>query len=47
LPGLSARRTDHSIHQEQGSMIRWYIIWRNTHAHDEGLRHIIDRANVA
>jgi hypothetical protein len=28
-------------------MIRRYIIWRNTHAHDERLRRIINRANVA
>jgi hypothetical protein len=28
-------------------MIRRYIIWRNNHAHDERLRIIINRANVA
>jgi hypothetical protein len=28
-------------------MIRRYIIWRNNHAYDERLRHIVDRANVA
>ena len=39
--------TDHASHEEQGSMIRRYIIWRNTHAHDERLRRIINRANVA
>jgi transposase len=39
--------TDHATHKEQGSMIRRYIIWRNTHAHDERLRRIINRANVA
>ena len=39
--------TDHASHQEQASMIRRYIIWRNNHAYDERLRHIIDRANVA
>jgi hypothetical protein len=39
--------TDHATHQEQGSMIRRYIIWRNNHAYDERLRRIIDRANVA
>ena len=27
--------TDHAIHQEQASMIRRYIIWRNNHAYDE------------
>jgi transposase len=39
--------TDHATHKEQASMIRRYIIWRNTHAYDERLRRIIDRANVA
>jgi transposase len=39
--------TDHGSHQEQASMIRRYIIWRNNHAYDERLRRIIDRANVA
>ena len=39
--------TDHATHQEQASMIRRYIIWRNNHAHDERLRRIVDRANVA
>ena len=39
--------TDHASHQEQASMIRRYIIWRNNHAYDEKLRRIIDRANVA
>jgi len=39
--------TDHASHTEQASMIRRYIIWRNTHAYDERLRRIIDRANVA
>ena len=27
--------TDHASHQEQASMIRRYIIWRNSHAHDQ------------
>ena len=36
--------TDHASHQEQASMIRRYIIWRNNHAYDERLRRIIDRA---
>ena len=31
--------TDHATHEEQGSMIRRYIIWRNNHAYDERLRH--------
>jgi transposase len=39
--------TDHATHEEQASMIRRYIIWRNNHAYDERLRRIIDRANVA
>jgi hypothetical protein len=28
-------------------MIRRYIIWRNNHAYDQRLRHIVARANVA
>jgi hypothetical protein len=28
-------------------MIRRYIIWRNSHAYDQRLRRIIDKANVA
>jgi transposase len=39
--------TDHADHREQGSMIRRYIIWRNRHAHDEQLRRIIAKTNVA
>ena len=39
--------TDHPSHKEQASMIRRYIIWRNNHAYDERLRHVVDRANVA
>jgi transposase len=39
--------TDHANHKEQASMIRRYIIWRNTHAYDERLRRIVERANVA
>ena len=39
--------TDHASHQEQASMIRRYIIWRNNHAYDQRLRRIVDRANVA
>ena len=33
--------TDHASHQEQASMIRRYIIWRNNHAYDERLRLIV------
>jgi transposase len=39
--------TDHASHNEQSSMIRRYIIWRNKHAQDERLREVVDRANVA
>jgi transposase len=39
--------TDHRSHEEQNSMIRRYIIWRNRHAHDEKLRELVKRANVA
>ena len=39
--------TDHASHKEQASMIRRYIIWRNHHAHDERLRRVVTRANVA
>jgi transposase len=39
--------TDHATHQEQASMIRRYIIWRNNHAYDQRLRRIVHRANVA
>ncbi len=37
----------HRSHKEQGSMIRRYIIWRNWHADDTGLRQVAARANVA
>jgi transposase len=30
--------TDHASHQEQASMIRRYIIWRNNHAYNQRLR---------
>jgi len=39
--------TDHASHEEQGSMIRRYIIWRNNHAYDQRLQRIVARANVA
>jgi transposase len=39
--------TDHATHEEQASMIRRYISWRNNHAYDQRLRRIVDRANVA
>jgi transposase len=39
--------TDHATHQEQASMIRRYIIWRNNHAYDERLRQVVARAAAA
>ena len=39
--------TDHDSHREQARMIRRYIAWRNRHAHDEELRELVKRANVA
>jgi transposase len=39
--------TDHQSHEEQNSMIRRYIIWRNHHSDDEALRAISMRAKVA
>jgi len=39
--------TDHRSHDEQNSMIRRYIAWRNRHTDDETLRAISIRAKVA
>ncbi len=39
--------TDHPSHLEQPRMIRRYIAWRNPHAHDQQLREIVKKANVA
>ena len=39
--------TDHPSHHEQARMIRRYIAWRNRNAHDQDLRDLIKRANVA
>jgi transposase len=39
--------TDHASHREQASMIRRYIHWRNRNAHDQALRELVKRANVA
>ena len=39
--------TDHRSHEEQNSMIRRYIAWRNRHTDHEELRAISIRANVA
>ena len=35
--------TDHRSHEEQNSMIRRYIIWRNRNAHDKTLRELVKR----
>ena len=39
--------TDHRSHEEQNSMIRRYVAWRNRHADNEELRAISLRAKVA
>ena len=39
--------TDHQSHEEQNSMIRRYIAWRNRHTDNEQLRAISIRAKVA
>ena len=39
--------TDHRSHEEQNSMIRRYIIWRNRHSDNEELRAVSLRAKVA
>ena len=39
--------TDHRSHEEQNSMIRRYIIWRNRNAQDQTMRELVKRANVA
>jgi transposase len=39
--------TDHQSHEEQNSMIRRYIAWRNRNAKDKALRELVKRANVA
>jgi len=39
--------TDHRSHEEQNSMIRRYIIWRNRNAQDKTLRELVKRANEA
>jgi hypothetical protein len=39
--------TDNDTHEQQASMIRRYIRWRNRHANDEKLRAVVTRANVA
>ena len=39
--------TDHRSHEEQNSMIRRYIAWRNRYTDDEALRVVSKRAKVA
>jgi transposase len=39
--------TDHASHEEQGSIIRRYIAWRNRHADNLRLRETVNRAYVA
>jgi hypothetical protein len=39
--------TDHRNHEEQNSMIRRYIAWRNSHADDKELRDVSLRTKVA
>jgi transposase len=39
--------TAHRSHEEQNSMIRRYIAWRNRHTDDEALRTVSKRAKVA
>jgi transposase len=39
--------TDHRSPEEQNSMIRRYIGWRNRNAHDKTLRELGKRANLA
>lgn len=38
--------TDHDSHHEQASMIRRYLIWRNSHTTDPRLRKVVKRAAV-
>ena len=38
--------TDHNTHREQASLIRRYIIWRNSHATDPRLRKVLKRAAI-
>jgi transposase len=47
LRSFAVDGTDHASHDEQASMIRHYIAWRNQHAHNQRLREIVNRANVA
>jgi hypothetical protein len=38
--------TGHATREEQASMIRRYIIWRNNHGYDERLRQVVARATL-
>ena len=38
--------TDHRSHEEQNSMIRRYIIWRNRNAQDKTLRELVKRETL-
>jgi hypothetical protein len=35
VPGLALDGTDHRSYEEQNSMIRRYIAWRNRNVHDK------------
>jgi len=36
-----------AIYTRTEGVLRRYIIWRNSHAYDQRLRRIVDRASVA
>lgn len=39
--------TDHATHEEQASMIRRYIAWRNRNTNNPWLRRTVAKANAA
>jgi transposase len=47
LRNFALNGTDHRSHEDQNSMIRRYIAWRNRHTDDEALRAVSKRAKVA
>ena len=47
LRSFALNGTDHRSHEEQNSMIRRYIAWRNRHTDNADLRAISIRAKVA
>jgi hypothetical protein len=47
LRSFAVDGTDHASHDEQASMIRHYIAWRNRNTRDRRLGKIVNRANVA